>query len=54
MIRRSTDASRMEGKTVEMGEGRTTTYEQSVSLDPVVTITDSAGKQIAEGPMLFG
>lgn len=54
MIRRLTDTSRKEEKTVDMGSGRTTTYKESVSLDPVVTITNAAGKQIAEGPMPFG
>ena len=54
MIRRLNDTSRMEEKTVEIGNGRTTTYKTQVSLDPTVTITNSAGKQIAEGPMPFG
>ncbi|NQT14447.1 MAG: hypothetical protein HQ582_16950 [Planctomycetes bacterium] len=54
MIRRLTDTSRKEAKTVELGDGRTTTHKQSVSLDPTVTITNAAGKQIAEGPMPFG
>lgn len=54
MIRRLTDTSRKEEKTVELGDGRTTIYKQSVSLDPTVTITNAAGKQIAEGPMPFG
>ncbi len=54
MIRGLTDTSRTEDKTTEMGDGRTTTYKQPVSLDPIVTITNAAGKQIAEGPMPFG
>lgn len=54
MIRRLTDTSRKEDKTVESSDGRTTTYTQSASLDPTVTITNAAGKQIAEGPMPFG
>jgi hypothetical protein len=54
MIRGLTDTSRKEDKTIEMGDGRTTTYKQPVSLDPTVTITNAAGKQIAEGPMPFG
>jgi len=54
MIRGLTDTSREEDKTVESGDGRTTTYKQPVSLDPTVTITNAAGKQIAEGPMPFG
>lgn len=54
MIRRLYDTSRQEEKTVEVGNGRTTTYKTQVSLDPTVTITNSAGKQIAEGPMPFG
>jgi hypothetical protein len=54
MIRGLTDTSRMEEKTVDQGDGRTTTYKQPASLDPTVTITNGAGKQIAEGPMPFG
>ena len=54
MIRQLTDTSRKEEKTVELGDGRTSTYKQFVSLDPIVTISNAAGKQIAEGPMPFG
>lgn len=54
MIRRLSDTSRMEEKTTKLGNGRTTTYKQQVSLDPIVTITNSAGKQVSEGPMPFG
>jgi hypothetical protein len=54
MIRGLTDVDRKEKKTLNLGEGRTTTIEEQASLDPVVTITDSSGKQVAEGPMPFG
>lgn len=57
MIRRLTDTSRKEKKTIRQGTGKEAhefTYEQPVSLDPIVTITDSAGKKVSEGPMPFG
>ena len=37
-----------------MGDGKEARYERALSLDPVVTITDSAGKKVAEGTMPFG
>ncbi len=54
MIRRLNHTGRMEEKTVDLGNGKTSTYKQQASLDPQVTITDASGKQIAEGPMPFG
>ena len=54
MIRGLTDADRKETKTIDLGGGQTSTYESDASLDPAVTITNAAGKQIAEGPMPFG
>lgn len=54
MIRRLNDTSRMEDKEIETGDGRKSTYKTQVSLDPIVTITNASGKQIAEGPMPFG
>jgi hypothetical protein len=29
-------------------------YQEPLSLDPVVTISDASGKKLAEGPMPFG
>ena len=54
MIRGLTDTSRKEEKIIDHGEGRTSAYKQLVSLDPTVTISNAAGRQIAEGPMPFG
>jgi hypothetical protein len=54
MIRRLSDSRHKEKKMIDLGEGKSTSYEQELSLDPTVTITDSAGKTIAEGPMPFG
>jgi hypothetical protein len=57
MIRGLSDASRKKKETIRYGEGKNvqeTTYDRPLSLDPLVTITDSAGKKIAEGPMPFG
>jgi hypothetical protein len=57
MIRRLTDTSRTEKKMIQRGSGayaKTETYESPVTLDPTVTITDSAGKKVAEGTMPFG
>lgn len=54
MIRRLYGTSRKGEKTIGTGNGSTTAYRSQVSLDPTVTITNSAGKLIAEGPMPFG
>ena len=39
---------------IDMGGGKKETREKNKSLDPTVTIADSAGKIVAEGPMPFG
>lgn len=57
MIRGLADTSRKKKETIRYGEGKDvqeTTYERPLSLDPMVTITDSSGKTVAEGPMPFG
>jgi hypothetical protein len=57
MIRRLDDASRKKKETIRYQVGKETkesTYERSLSLDPLVTITNSAGKNVAEGVMPFG
>jgi hypothetical protein len=54
MIRHLNDTRYKEKKTYESSDGKTQSYEQDLSLDPTVTIADSAGKTIAEGPMPFG
>ncbi len=55
MIRGLTD-TRQKVKEDRQGDpaGKKGTSEQDKSLDPVVTITDSAGKNVAEGTMPFG
>jgi hypothetical protein len=47
MIRRLEDTSKKD-------DSNKPTNGRSQSLDPLVTITDSAGKKVAEGPMPFG
>ena len=54
MIRRLRDSTRQEEKTIEVGGGKTGTYRDVVSLDPTVTITNSAGERVAEGKLPFG
>jgi hypothetical protein len=57
MIRGLSDSSRKKKETVRYTEGKEKkeySYERPLSLDPLVTITDSAGKKIAEDPMPFG
>ena len=54
MIRRLRDTTRQEEKKIELGDGRTATYRDVVSLDPTVTITNSAGERVSEGKMPFG
>ena len=54
MIRGLVDTERKEKKSVELGDGKTSSYETEASLDPTVTITNAAGKQVAEGLMPFG
>ncbi|MHC4402785.1 MAG: hypothetical protein ACYTG0_24245 [Planctomycetota bacterium] len=54
MIRGLDDTSRKEQHTAEYGDGPTSTYERNVSLDPIVTITNSRGEQLGQGKMPFG
>ena len=54
MVRRLSDTSRKTKETIKLDGGKTTSYERELSLDPIVTITNAAGKKVAEGPMPFG
>jgi hypothetical protein len=54
MIRGLTDTTRKQKKEQVDGEGRTFSYEQDLSLDPTVVVTDADGKRVAEGVMPFG
>ena len=54
MIRGLDDTTRTKKETVKYGNGLEGTVERRLSLDPIVTITDSAGKTVAEGTMPFG
>jgi hypothetical protein len=57
MIRRLTDPSKTKKETVKYRVGKEMkeyTYERPLSLDPTVTITNSAGKKVAEGVLPFG
>jgi hypothetical protein len=54
MIRRLDDTTRKKKETLKYGDGQESTYERSLSLDPLVTITNSAGKKVSEGVMPFG
>jgi hypothetical protein len=54
MIRRLVHTASREKETIKLSNGREQTIERQRSLDPVVTITDSAGKVVSEGKMPFG
>lgn len=54
MIRRLNDTGRNRKEILKFADGREQSYERPVSLDPKVTITNSSGKQVAEGKMPFG
>ena len=54
MIRRFDDTSQKVKQKVSFADGDTREIERNKSLDPTVTITDSAGKQVASGVMPFG
>jgi hypothetical protein len=54
MIRRLDDTTRKKKETIKYGDGQETSYERALSLDPLVTIANSAGKKVAEGVMPFG
>jgi hypothetical protein len=54
MIRGLIDTERKETKTIDLGGGRTASYDSYASLDPTVVITNSGGQQVAQGVMPFG
>ena len=54
MIRGLADTKRSQKVTLKIADGRESSYEQPLSLDPIVTITDSSGKTVSEGKMPFG
>ena len=54
MIRGMMDTSRKKKHLETQPDGRSYNYERPVSLDPTVTITDSAGTKVAGGVMPFG
>jgi hypothetical protein len=54
MIRDLDDTSQKEEEELHFGDGEKHTITRDKSLDPTVTITDSAGKPVAEGVMPFG
>jgi hypothetical protein len=54
MIRGINDTRQKVKEEIDIGNGKKETREKSKSLDPLVTITDSSGKTVAEGPMPFG
>jgi len=54
MIRDLDDTTRTQEESMELADGRKQTYTKQLSLDPIVTITDSAGKVVSEGKMPFG
>jgi hypothetical protein len=54
MIRNLDDTREKVKKETDLGDGKTESYEREKSLDPVVTIVDSEGKTVSEGPMPFG
>jgi hypothetical protein len=53
MIRALDDTSRKQKETLQ-NAGQEMTVERSLSLDPIVTISDSAGKAVFTGKMPFG
>jgi hypothetical protein len=54
MIRELKDTRKKEKKETDLDNGRKQSYSRDKSLDPLVTITDSSGKTVSEGPMPFG
>lgn len=54
MFRNLSDSSRKNKITYQTPDGKKHSYERPVSLDPLVVITNSSGKKIAEGTMPFG
>jgi hypothetical protein len=54
MIRGLQDTKRSQKEILKYANGQQSSYERPLSLDPTVTITDSAGKTVSEGKMPFG
>jgi len=54
MIRGMVDTTRKQKETYKLPDGKEHTVERSLSLDPIVAITNSSGKKVAEGKMPFG
>ncbi len=54
MIRNLDDSTRKQKVTYNRSDGKEESYERSLSLDPIVTITSSSGKKVAMGKMPFG
>ena len=54
MIRGINDTRQKIKEEIDLGDGKKEIREKDKSLDPVVIITDSSGKTVAEGPMPFG
>jgi hypothetical protein len=54
MVRRLENFSQTKKETYRLPNGKEESYDRPLSLDPVVTITDSSGKKVAEGIMPFG
>jgi len=54
MIRDLDDTTRKQKESIKLSDGRTRTIERQLSLDPMVTITNSSGKVVSEGKMPFG
>jgi hypothetical protein len=54
MIRGVNDTGRKQKEVYKLAEGKEHSYERPLALDPKVTITNSSGKQVAEGKMPFG
>ena len=54
MIRGLDDTARKQKKEYPTADGRTTTVEQDMSLDPRVVITRADGEKVADGVMPFG
>lgn len=54
MIRGLNDSGRKQKEVYKLADGKEHSYERPLSLDPRVTITNSSGKQVAEGKMPFG
>jgi hypothetical protein len=54
MIRNLDDTQKRNKKKAKPGDGKPQGHLRDESLDPVVTISDSSGKTVSEGPMPFG